>query len=69
MTVAAGPEGADWIQFDESAFVLDRTADEIALLTVAYNRLAAVKRHGEAAHPYRLRACWRRRPDAGGIAG
>src|SRR6478735_3944541 len=39
--LAAG--GASWIQFDESAFVLDRTAEEIALLPFAYERLAAVK--------------------------
>jgi 5-methyltetrahydropteroyltriglutamate--homocysteine methyltransferase len=36
-------QGAAWIQFDESAFVLDRTDDQIALLNVAYQRLAAVK--------------------------
>ncbi|MGH2548744.1 MAG: 5-methyltetrahydropteroyltriglutamate--homocysteine S-methyltransferase, partial [Thermomicrobiales bacterium] len=36
-------QGAAWIQFDESAFVLDRTAEQIALLDVAYRRLAAVK--------------------------
>jgi 5-methyltetrahydropteroyltriglutamate--homocysteine methyltransferase len=46
VTARLAREGADWIQFDESAFVLDRSADEIALLTVAYNRLATVK--GEA---------------------
>src|SRR4051812_25552920 len=43
VTARLAQEGADWIQFDESAFVLDRTAEEIALLTVAYNRLAVVK--------------------------
>ncbi|CAN5389783.1 5-methyltetrahydropteroyltriglutamate--homocysteine S-methyltransferase [soil metagenome] len=36
-------QGAAWIQFDESAFVLDRTDDQIALLNVAYERLSAVK--------------------------
>ncbi len=35
--------GAAWIQFDESAFTYDRTADEIALLDRAFQRLAAVK--------------------------
>jgi 5-methyltetrahydropteroyltriglutamate--homocysteine methyltransferase len=36
-------EGAAWVQFDESAFALDRTPDEIALLDTAYARLAAAK--------------------------
>ena len=35
--------GATWIQFDESAFALDRSPGEIALLETAYTRLAAVK--------------------------
>jgi len=36
-------EGASWIQFDESAFALDRTDAEIALLDTTYRQLAAVK--------------------------
>jgi 5-methyltetrahydropteroyltriglutamate--homocysteine methyltransferase len=42
-------QGAAWIQFDESAFVLDRTEDEIALLNVAYQRLSAVKGNAKVA--------------------
>jgi 5-methyltetrahydropteroyltriglutamate--homocysteine methyltransferase len=43
VTARLAREGSEWIQFDESAFVLDRTTEEIALLKVAYNRLASVK--------------------------
>ncbi|GAA5078922.1 5-methyltetrahydropteroyltriglutamate--homocysteine methyltransferase [Thermocatellispora tengchongensis] len=41
--VLAG-EGVAWVQFDEPAFVADRTAAEIAALRRAYERLGAVTR-------------------------
>lgn len=37
-----GSLGAEWVQFDEPAFVLDREDAELALLERAYGRLSAV---------------------------
>jgi 5-methyltetrahydropteroyltriglutamate--homocysteine methyltransferase len=34
--------GADWVQLDEPAYVQDRTADELAALKRAYDKLAAL---------------------------
>ena len=63
------PSGAEWIQLDEPALVLDRTPDELAAVERAYAALAEAKGAGQAPAADHLRARRRGLPDAGRAAG